>query len=210
MTPARISALFDSPVGVGVTDPRRPSGSLMQGESLPRAVPKRQAEYLAGRTAARMALAAMGGPVVALPPGDDRLPIWPKGWAGSITHCDDLCLAVASSHMRALGLDVEPAQDLPADLWPEILLPREQETVAAAATPGLTARMVFCAKEAAYKAQYPLSRQIYGFHDMHLHWDAAGFQAEFLIAAGPFHPGDRLSGRFLVDSTHIVAAVALP
>lgn len=211
MTPAQIAALFDSPVGVGVTDPRRPSGGLLgdEGAAMTRAVPKRQAEFLAGRIAARAALAAIGGPIVALPPGADRLPVWPQGYAGSITHCDDLCLAVAGTGMRALGLDVEPAADLPADLWDDILLPPERGSVLATQSPGLTARLIFCAKEAAYKAQYPLTRQIYGFHDMQVDWDAARFTARFRIPVGGFCPGDAIHGRYRIDSRHIVAAAWL-
>ncbi|MDF1802040.1 4'-phosphopantetheinyl transferase family protein [Thalassovita sp.] len=212
MTPARVAALFDCPVGVGVTDPRRPSGSLFPEEetALGAVVPKRRNEFIAGRTAARQALSALGGPIVALPPGKDRLPHWPRGYAGSITHCDDLCLAAVTRAARSIGLDVEPATPLPVELVDEILLPDERRIVAASSRPDVMAKAVFSMKEAAYKAQYPLSSVMYGFHDMALHWDVSGhFEAEFLITAGTFQPHDRISGRFMIDSGHIVATAFL-
>lgn len=212
MTPGHVASLFQHPVGVGISDPQSGSGTLFAEEepAVLRAVPKRWREFIAGRVAARQALRDIGGPAPALPADVDRLPVWPDGFTGSITHCDDLCLAVASRQVRAVGLDVEPATDLPADLWQEILLPPELSSVAAAARPGLAAKLMFCAKEAAYKAQYPLTRVIYGFHDMRLMvLDDHQFVAEFRIPVGDFQPGDRLRGRYFIDSQHIVAAVEI-
>jgi 4'-phosphopantetheinyl transferase EntD len=211
MTPETIASLFTCPVGVGVTDPRLPSEPAypQEGAAITRAVPKRRNEFLAGRKAARIALSAIGGPSVALPPGADRVPHWPDGFVGSITHCDDVCLAVATLHARAVGVDVEPATALPRDLWDAILLPEEQESIASAPNPGLAAKLIFSAKEAAYKAQYPISRVLYGFHDMHLILGAGRFQAKFRIAAGPFQPGDCVEGRIHFDSGHIVTAAQL-
>lgn len=212
MTPDRIISLFDCPVGVGVSDPRRPSGFLYPEEMIhvTQAVPKRRMEFTAGRTAAREALSALGGPLVPILPDADRVPQWPRGYAGSITHCDDLCLAAVTRAARALGLDVEDDSDLPDDLWDEILLPEERAAVLATQNPGQMAKLVFSAKEAAYKAQFPISRTLYGFHDMQVTWDRAGqFVARFRIAAGPFRPGNALDGRFAIDSGHIVTAVTL-
>ncbi|WP_319825119.1 4'-phosphopantetheinyl transferase family protein [Thalassovita sp.] len=212
MTPGNVAGLFQHPVGVGMSDPRSGSGTLFAEEepAVLRAVPKRWREFIAGRVAARQALGNIGGPAPALPAGADRLPVWPDGFTGSISHCEDLCLAVASGHVRALGLDVEPATDLPAELWPEILLPPELSDVTGASNPGVTAKLVFCAKEAAYKAQYPLTRVIYGFHDMRLTLlDDHQFTAEFRIPVGNFRPGDRLVGHYFIDSQHIVAGVEI-
>ena len=211
MTPETVSSLFSCPVGVGVTDPRLPLTPVypQEGAAIARAVPKRRNEFLAGRQAARIALSAIGGPSVALPSGADRLPLWPDGFTGSITHCDDLCLAVATPHTRAVGIDVEPATALPRDLWDAILLPEEQNAIVDTPDPGLTAKLIFSAKEAAYKAQYPISRVLYGFHDMHLTLGAGRFQAMFCSAVGPFQPGDCIQGRVYIDSRHIVTAAQL-
>lgn len=212
MKPEQISALFDGPVGVGVTDPRRPSGFLFPQEeaALTRARPKRRNEFQAGRTAARAALTALKGPACALPPDEDGLPQWPRGYAGSISHCDTLCLAAVTRTARAIGLDVEPATPLESDLWDTILLPQEQDAIRDTAHPGLMAKMIFSAKESAYKAQFQISRILFDFHGMQITWNAAGsFSARFLIPAAPFASQDRVNGHFLIDSDYIVTTAAL-
>lgn len=214
MTQPQVISLFPKGIelGVGITDPRQPKGDLHPSEaaSVTRAVPKRRDEFRAGRDAARQAMRAIGATPVALPSNRDRLPEWPAGLVGSITHCDDLCLAVVSTKVRAIGVDVEPAIDLSADLWGEILLPDELTAAKATDRPGLAAKLVFSAKEAAYKAQYPLSRTLFGFHDLSVDIAPDGeFQAEFRVPAGPFEQGDKMQGRYLATDTHIVTAVVL-
>ncbi|MGH1355058.1 MAG: 4'-phosphopantetheinyl transferase family protein [Thalassovita sp.] len=214
MSQAQVISLFPKgiEVGVGITDPRHPKGELYPAEAtaITRAVRKRSDEFRAGRDAARRAMRAIGAAPVALPSRADRLPVWPAGMAGSITHCDDLCLACASIQARAIGLDIEPATGLEQDLWDAILLPEEREAVEAAAEPNAAAKLIFSAKEAAYKAQYPLSETLFGFHDLRIQLAEDGqFQAEFRINAGPFQPGDTLQGRYLSNDTHIVTAVVL-
>lgn len=214
MTHAQVISLFpkEMELGVGISDPRQPKGDLHPSEAaaVTRAVPKRRDEFRAGRDAARSAMRAIGVAPVALPSNPDRLPDWPVGLAGSITHCDDLCLAAVSRKARSIGLDIEPAADLPADLWGEILLPDELTAAKATDSPGLAAKLVFSAKEAAYKAQYPLSRTLFGFLDLSVAFTPDGeFQAEFRVPAGPFEAGDRMRGRYLASDTHIVTAVVL-
>ena len=59
------------------------------------AVERRRGEFSAGRRAARRALAAVGGPAVALPVGPFGQPLWPAGFGGSITHDGRFAVAVA-------------------------------------------------------------------------------------------------------------------
>src|SRR5690606_13013148 len=48
--------------------------------------PRRRAEYAAGRIAARAALRRLTGQAALIGMGPDRLPLWPKGTIGSISH----------------------------------------------------------------------------------------------------------------------------
>lgn len=77
--------------------------------ALQRAVPKRQAEFLAGRIAARRAIERLG--VAASIPGigSSREPQWQAGVKGSITHTRDLAGAIAidASVVRGIGIDFE-------------------------------------------------------------------------------------------------------
>lgn len=120
-----------------------------------RAVPTRQTEFRLGRMAARQALARLGvqAPV---PMGPGRAPIWPEGIAGSITHHDGIAVAVVTMG-GWLGLDLDRAGPLDPDLIPEICRPEENAS---------KARHIFSAKEAAYKAQYPANRVVFGFHGL--------------------------------------------
>lgn len=70
------------------------------------AVPARLAEFVAGRTAARRVLLALGQPAQALPMGPDRAAIWPGDIAGSIAHAAGLAVAVGRLE-AALGVDIE-------------------------------------------------------------------------------------------------------
>ncbi|MET7140980.1 4'-phosphopantetheinyl transferase superfamily protein [Xanthomonas sp. PPL139] len=83
---------------------------LQRPASIARSVRKRQAEYLAGRRAALAALRAAGSAATDLPIGDDRAPVWPAGFLGSLSHTDGLAVAIAlpaSAGAHGIGLDVE-------------------------------------------------------------------------------------------------------
>jgi 4'-phosphopantetheinyl transferase EntD len=138
-----------------------------------RAVERRRREVAAGRACARRALGRLGAAVVALPPGPDRVPRWPDGVVGSITHTDGYCAAAVAwqRHLRSLGLDVErPIEASRADVIRLVTTPGEAEWLAALAAPSraLAAGLVFSAKEALYKCQYPLTREPLEFGDVEL------------------------------------------
>ena len=50
-----------------------------------------------------------GRPILPYCPGQDRAPLWPDGFVGSISHARGVCAAVAASRADAasLSLDVE-------------------------------------------------------------------------------------------------------
>jgi 4'-phosphopantetheinyl transferase EntD len=130
-----------------LTGSRRITGSDMAGlhaeerELIKHAVPKRQHEFATGRALLRQLLGA-STPVMA---DDRRAPRWPAGFRGSLAH-DDRCAVAAITQdllIRAVGIDVEPTVRLADDMAALILRPEEQP---------LDAHLVFCLKEAAYKA----------------------------------------------------------
>ncbi|EME3970906.1 4'-phosphopantetheinyl transferase superfamily protein [Vibrio fluvialis] len=155
---------------------------LMLPEDLQRAVAKRQAEFIAGRVAACDALQAAGVPPQMLVVGKHRAPRWPQGVVGSISHNENLALAVAQrvdSDVDALllGVDVESRID-------ERSLPAIQSTIAAAQEAAILAGVslnvaqcvttLFSAKESLFKALYPRVGQYLEFHDSRLlTWDEA-------------------------------------
>lgn len=210
--------LLPEAVALAATDPRAPQPTAWPEEraALTHARPKRLREFDAGRAAARAAMAALGAAPVAVPHGADRAPIWPEGLTGSITHCANACLAALArdGDIRALGLDLEEDAPLDPDLFETVCTGTELERLAAlpAGPRGQQARLIFSAKEAAYKAQYPLSRVVFDFHTLEVALDAGGpghFIARFRRDVAPFGTGDALWGRYAIGGGLIATAVVL-
>jgi 4'-phosphopantetheinyl transferase EntD len=119
----------------------------------------------AARIVARQLLARHGFadcPVLREPSG---APIWPVGVTGSLAHDSRIAVAAVgmSRHVGALGIDVEPAEDLPSDLLELIATSWERSRLADDPYRG---RLLFAAKEAAYKAVYPLDHMVLDHHDI--------------------------------------------
>ncbi len=128
---------------------------------------RRQAEYQAGRELAATLLAGLGARTVQVGADADRAPRWPEGFVGSISHSRHL-LGVAvgrQADTRGLGIDLEAIADAEAieAIEAVCMLPDEHGLVAAALPRADWATLVFSAKEAVYKASFPLDRQILGY-----------------------------------------------
>jgi 4'-phosphopantetheinyl transferase EntD len=212
------SRLFGPLIHTAEMDPGTADDTLLPGEeaAIVHAVEKRRREFIAGRTCARQAMAALGEPPAPILQGEDRAPIWPPGLVGCITHTDSRCaVAVArvADGFRSLGLDIESATPIKPELLRIICLPEERAYLDSqpAGERGLLGKLIFSAKECAYKCQYPLSRTFLDFHAMRVYPDLAGggFVAVFQRAAGPFAAGDELRGRLLVDQGYLMTAMAL-
>lgn len=185
-------------------------------QGLERAAPKRFREFAAGRHCARRCLQELGFAPVAIPSGSDRLPIWPEGVTGSITHTDDHCAAAVarcSQDVTSIGIDLEPDDDLPEDILDTVCLSEEQMWLRdqPVGRRGLLAKAIFSAKECAYKTQYPLSRTMLEFHDfrIRLRTDDQCFEAEFMRDAGLFIKGERLAGQIRIGNGAIATAIVL-
>lgn len=198
--------------------PAQADPALLHAEELhriERAVDKRRREFAAGRLLAHGLLEAVGAPRSPLLPDADRVPSWPTGVVGSITHCQSLCaVAVAStSEWSGVGLDVEPAAPMDEALLPQVL--RDAEFARISALPDAIRPfggiLVFSIKEAVYKAIYPQCRVFLEFRQVELAFEGEdGFVAEVLVAGA--HPPEhaRIRGRFRVADGHVAAAVLLP
>ncbi len=209
--------LFSDRVALAWADPRAPMPPLMGDEvlSVEQVAPKRAREFGAGRAAARAAMDLLGHAARPILQGDDRAPVWPQGLVGSITHSDRDCLAVVTDdpEIRSLGLDLEPMVALDPALWPEICTDTEREWLASLGPSqrGNFAKLVFSAKEAVYKAQYPLSKTLIGFHAITLNFDLASnsFTARFTRDVPGFDARHLIDGRFAFLSGNLITGVEL-
>jgi 4'-phosphopantetheinyl transferase EntD len=176
-------------------------------EILANAVPKRQREFAVGRHAARAALAQLGVAAMPLPMGPDRVPLWPQGIHGSITHSASLCLAAACRAPRLIGIDLEPATPLDPELWETILLPEEIAALAGLQNASSLAKLIFSAKEASFKAQYAASKTLFGFEMIRVTLGHNSFTAAFTNSVPGFERGSQLQGRFTTVAGHFLTTV---
>ena len=215
-------SLLDGLLGPGIVtamgDPRAdwPAPMPEEEDALPRASAARRREFLAGRALARRAMRGLGLPASPIPVASDRSPVWPQGVTGSISHCADLCAAAiarTTDGILSIGIDIETAGPLERSLWAEICTPTERAWLAGLPDPeaGSLAKLVFSAKEAAYKCQYPLSRQLFDFQVFEIEPDlpAGSFGARFTTDIAPFRNGDVLWGRFRMTASHVATATSL-
>ncbi len=181
-----------------------------------RAVDKRKAEYATARVLARRALMRLGAREAPIVNDDERCPIWPDGVIGSITHTKDYCGVVVArrgSPVESLGIDVERDEPVKEALFDKICTVSELARFGdlAEAERGRAIRAVFSAKEAFYKAQYPITRQYLGFHAVDLEVDTSSgtFQVVLRREAGRYPIGSSFEGRLVVEDGLIVSALAI-
>jgi enterobactin synthetase component D len=137
-------------------------------DDLSRASESRRRDYAAGRLCAGNALTRSGYAWDGeLRRGDDRLPMWPPGTTGSISHCKLGAVAVVAptTMCRAIGVDMEAwiEDSTASNIWEHIANEAEFKLLnhvkkSAALT------LLFSAKEALFKALYPDTRQIMEFN----------------------------------------------
>jgi 4'-phosphopantetheinyl transferase EntD len=185
---------------------------------LARAVDKRRREFTTARACARTALAALGFPPAPILAGERGAPQWPPGVVGSITHCAGYRAAAAARacDLLTIGLDAEPDEVLPGGVLEAVSLPGERERLRdlAAAAPGTCwDRLLFSAKEATYKAWFPLARRWLGFEDADITVNAADgtFETRLLVPAPAVSdsPLAGFTGRWLARDGLILTAIAV-
>jgi len=206
--------LLGSYVETEEVDPHTVRAGLVKAEkeAIEGAAQTRIEQFTAGRACSRIALGRLGvatsTPIVR---GEDRAPVWPPGFVGSISHTDTWCAAAVAraADVRSIGIDLEQATPLKEALWRRVCTPKERDWLHELSTPGLTGKILFSAKEAVYKCQYPITQQFLGFHAVEMELGDGTFRATFQQQVGEFKPGDVMSGRFLVEEGLVATACEL-
>ncbi len=137
------------------------------------AVPKRQAEFIAGRTLASVALKKLGFPETLIPIGKHRSPVWPKGIVGSISHNASFAVACAklTEDNSAMGIDIETLfTESQANEVQDLIC--HQEDFKWFNQPPLSyvqlITLIFSVKESLFKAIYPNIQRYLEFQDAKL------------------------------------------
>lgn len=185
-----------------------------------RSVAKRRNEFITVRHCARIALDQLGVPPAPILMGDKGEPCWPDGVVGSLTHCAGYRGAVVGRRdaVRSVGIDAEPHDVLPNGVLDAISLPAERADMPRTMPAALHwDRILFCAKEATYKAWFPLTKRWLGFEDAHITFetDSTGWTGRFVsrilidgsTLSGP--PLTTLRGRWSVERGLVLTAIVL-
>nr|WP_113866914.1 4'-phosphopantetheinyl transferase superfamily protein [Brenneria salicis]NMN92961.1 4'-phosphopantetheinyl transferase EntD [Brenneria salicis ATCC 15712 = DSM 30166]RBP61934.1 4'-phosphopantetheinyl transferase EntD [Brenneria salicis ATCC 15712 = DSM 30166]RLM31260.1 4'-phosphopantetheinyl transferase [Brenneria salicis ATCC 15712 = DSM 30166] len=177
-------------------------------DALERSVPKRRAEFLAGRCLAKHVLSRLGYTDFVLHRAEDRSPQWPENIAGSLSHNAEnvLCAAhILRDSLPCVGVDIESylSDERALALWPGIIDEEEyqwfherEEAFHCLLT------LSFSAKESLFKALYPQVKRYFDFLDARMvALDCARqvFELELLTDLTPqFYAGYRFKGAYLL------------
>lgn len=204
------------------SDPKELAPLPEEEPLIARSVAKRRNEFITVRFCARQALVDLGMEPVPILKGDKGEPCWPDGIVGSLTHCEGFRGAAVArrAEVRSVGIDAEPHDVLPTGVLDAISLPVERHELGDMPAGVHWDRVLFCAKEATYKAWFPLTHRWLGFEDAHITFDidssdnsgqSGTFTSQILIdpeaESGP--PLTSLAGRWSVRNGIALTAIVL-
>lgn len=169
----------------------------------------RQREFSAGRDCARGALASIGCQIGPMLIDTDGLPRWPEGTVGSISHSRGYCAAVAavSTSYLSLGLDLEKTNRLSRGAISRVVHSLEESYVK---DDQQRASLIFCAKEAFFKLQYPVWHTSANFDDIALAIDPTDGTGRIVYMAERFPEDlraltDQVRFRFMFFGDYVVS-----
>lgn len=164
----------------------------------------RQSEFLAGRYAAKLALAAMPEKLCLeqVTIGGRKEPIFPNDLTGALTHSQTIavCAVTSSKTLRLVGIDVEPIMtktDI-SGIEGKVYSARELQLLTAnGISQEIAATLIFSAKESVFKAlskqihhgidfhRFELSEIIYLGHSLSMKFDVreVNFEAQIMVSA---------------------------
>lgn len=192
---------------LGNRDPRLPYASLIElasvttespafehheipfPRSMENAIPKRRVEFVMGRLAARLAIANLGIVPSPVGIGPSREPLWQAGITGSISHTHELvaAVAVASSTVRGVGIDLEGIVDVDAlDAIRHMAMTPDEQAVLEQQRKDISESMLvtiaFSAKESFFKGTFLTVGRFFDFSAVRVsHFDAASGRLDLTI-----------------------------
>ncbi len=188
-------------------------------EILEKAIPQRQAEFIAGRYCAARAMAQLipgRSDIVGM--GEDRSPLWPRHLIGSITHANGFVSAVVALKDAIAGIGIDSEKMLTehecAEIEEAICTAHELDLLQE--TTGVRNRseiltLIFSGKESVYKCVHPTAQRFVDFQEVELvSIDASRGVFAFVLLAD-LHPefprGLVLEGCFRVKNDMVHTAI---
>lgn len=184
-------------------------------EVLEKTIPKRRADFLAGRYAASYLLKSAGC-YDAIPISSDRAPVWPKDWKGSISHTEKWALAViapSGSHLN-IGVDIETLRPgIMQEISTTFTSVSERWLLSSCDIDYEIALLItFSAKESLFKALYSQVQYIFGFDAAKI-CDLNTLDCHFTLEltsqlAPSLHAGYQVKGRYSIGEYGVITLIA--
>ena len=186
--------------------------SLAERTYLENVSQNRKREFIAGRFCAHEAMMLASMPPENIHIGGKGEPIWPSNVVGSITHSHGYAAAAVArkSDIMSVGLDAEIDEPLSSKALQRISNHQEEEwakTVGGALVqhPG---KVLFSAKEATYKAWYPITQEWLGFKEVLINFHDQG--NTFTVHIQKNRPIREMHGKYTIRKDVIVTAIEVP
>lgn len=186
-------------------------------DEIKRSVPKRQAEFLAGRFSALQAIHEIDQSITNIPIGLNRSPSLPDHIVATITHTDGiaLCMAAKKSDVSYLGADIEKiiVEKTAFEIEKSIITPQEKQILNNLDIDfPIALSLVFSAKESLFKALHPFVQRYFDFSAAKLTKICLQTQSfEFFLTEDlhpQFHQHDLLQGQFFYNKEHVLTCVS--
>ncbi|MER5460215.1 4'-phosphopantetheinyl transferase superfamily protein [Streptomyces sp. NPDC002668] len=192
------------------------AGLFREEEKMAEAMsPGRRREFATVRHCARAAGRRLGMPAAPLLKDSDGAPMWPNGVLGSMTHCPGYRAAAVARHrdVCALGIDAEVNSPMKQEAleFSALLEELDQLTRMRRADDSVSWDRLLCsAKEAVYKAWFPLTRIRLGFDETSISFspDGSGFCAHIPKAEYTSFP-TVVRGRWMAQHGLLLTAVVV-
>ena len=131
--------------------------------------PRRRISFVGGRIALRRAFAALGVDVGAMLPGVRGAPLVPEPYRASVSHKNEIAVALLGTGPGFLGIDIEEVPGDGGDVARYILTDDELSRLPAADPERRTSVLTaFSVKEALYKGLDPYVQRYVGFKEVEL------------------------------------------
>ncbi len=142
-------------------------------QALSSARERRRQGYASARCSAHEALLRHGAAAAPIGRADSGAPVWPAGVRGSLTHSTNLAAACVVGLNQSVGIDIEDTGRMSSGVAERILTVEERAVLDLSAASGLdVATLIFSAKEAVYKAIFPLVGLYIGYREVRLEIDS--------------------------------------
>ena len=145
---------------------------ISHDDKINKAVPKRMAEYLAGRVSARIATLLLSDSEENISIGANGEPIWPDDVAGSISHTDQHAACIATSNNDLMvGVDIQsPLKASEIEAIKTSVLNEREELILQKIhyDPGYSLAVGLSTKETLYKALQPVCNQYIDFSEFEI------------------------------------------